>query len=119
MTESIPLPVTCKALLLYLLEALVVLAGVVGQKLVQVHLLLLFLLLVPHHRGGALPAHRVLLRPIPEAGLGGSARVGVAQRLLRRLERGGAGQAAGPRPDATVFLLRIIKIVKFLLEYRR
>jgi hypothetical protein len=113
MTESIPLPVTCKPLLLYLLEALIILAGVVGQKLVEVHLLLLFLLLVPHHRGGALPAHRVLSRPIPEAG---PARVGVAQRLLRRLERGGAGQAPGPRPNSAVFLLMMIEIVSFLLE---
>jgi hypothetical protein len=102
--------VTCKPLLLDLLEALIILAGVVGQKLVQVHLLLLLLFLVPHHRGDALPAHRVLSRRI--RGLG-PARVGIAQRLLRRLECGGAGQAPGPRPDAAVLLLRITKIVKF------
>jgi hypothetical protein len=113
MTESIPpLPVTCKPLLLDLLEALIVLAGVVGQKLVQVHLLLLLLFLLLH-RGDALPAHRVLSRRIPEAGLGGPARVGVAQRLLRRLECSGAGQAAGPRPNSAVFLLIIIRNVRF------
>ena len=91
-----------ECLLLDLDEALVVFAGVVGQELVQVHLLLLVLLL-----SISVTARGVLSQHVREAG-GGAVRIVVTQRLLGRLKGGGAGQAACTRPNTAILLLKCI-----------
>ena len=88
-----------KSFLLDLIEALIVLASVIGQKLVQVKFFPLSLVILLNR-----VTVNAISRKIGKAG-GGPARVRVTQRLLWCLESGRTGQSACARPDAAVLLL--------------